>query len=462
MTTARLDRLRSLLIASLLLGAAAGMAAAQPDLATVHLTFAEAQRLATRAPTVRLAELALELAQRQLALTAVPIRGELQMGYRWTAGERDLGHGGTIDLTDAGFDPVTLTLSLAAIGPGPAADAIARARAEVLRAEAELAASRRAARLDAVGGFQRALRARDALALARAEADVVGLELEAGRLRQAVGAASAADLERLLLALDRATATVAAAERERDAADRLLYVTLGTTTGPPVGPLPDPRAWLDGAHDVPGSRADVLTAELQLAENARQADGALRDHLPSGALSFAAAIGSADRAVQFGAGLDSRTLQPAVTLSYDPDSGLPGLSGDARSRSFTVALGLRVPLNPAVGHAVAAARVGRERAVAQVDLTRVRAETDIALRRAEFAAAAANADLAQAGADLAAADLAVVEARFAGGHLAALTLRRATLEVERARLEADRAHDATRLAALRLLDAMAVEPADLE
>jgi outer membrane protein TolC len=456
----RLSRFLGLLVALLLAGSVP--VGAQVDPPGGGLTFAEAQRLAAVGPTVQLAERALELARRQLALTAAPLRGELTAGYRWTTGESDLGAGGTLDLSAASLDPVTLTVTLATVGVGPAADAIARARAEVERAEAELWAARRAARLDATQGFQRALRAREARALARDETDLAELELEAGRLRRLADAANDTELARLSLAAERARVALAATDRELEAAGRLLEVTLGAAVGPPLGPLPDPFGWLVGAGEAWQGRPDVLAARLQVAETERQAAGILRDHRPSVSLSVVAAVGDADRSWQFGAGVDSRTFQPAVSLSYDPDSGLPGIGADARSRSFTVAVGLRVPLNPAVGDAIVAARVGRERAAAQDELTRVRAEIDVELRRADLATAAANAELADAGAALAEAEHELAQIRFVGGHLAQLALRRAALEVERARLEAHRAHDATRLAALRLLDAMADDPADLE
>lgn len=426
------------------------------------LTFADAQRLAAQAPTVRLAERALDLARRQLAVTGVPVRGELGGGYRWTTGERDLGAAGVVDLGDTGFDPVTLTLAFPTVGIGPGADALARAHADVERAVAELAAARRGARLDAAQGFQRALRARHALTLAVADRTLAELELAAAALRRVAGAASTADLSRLALALDRAHAAVAAAEHEVTAADRLLAVTLGAAVGPPVGPLPDPLAWIADAEAAWERRTDVLNARLQADDTNRLAGSALRDNLPSASLSFAAAFSDADRSLQFGAGFDTRTLQPSANLSFDPDSGGPGLPADGQSRSFTVAIGLRVPLYPAVGDAIVAASIGRERAAALLELTRARAEIDVEQRRIDLESAAANADLAHAGAELAAADLELARLRFAGGHLAELALRRADIDAARARLDAERASDTTRLAALRLLDALAVDPADWE
>jgi outer membrane protein TolC len=298
--------------------------------------------------------------------------------------------------------------------------------------------------------------------LAASDLALAALDRTAAELRREAGAASEPELARLALAAGRAAAAVAAAEHEVAAADRLLRLTLGAEVGPPTGPLPDPLAWLADATAAWELRVDVLNARLQVAETDRLASSTLRDNLPSGTLSVGGTFGGADRLLQVGAAVDTRALQPTINLSYDPDTGPPGLDAGHRSRTFTVAVGLRVPLNPAVGDAIAAARVGAELAAAQLELATERAEIDVEQRRVELETTVANAELAQAGAELALAELELARLRHAGGHLAEIALRRAEIEVDRARLDAARANDATRLAALRLLDALAVDPADLE
>lgn len=433
-----------------------GVALAQP---TAPLGYAEALRLAESGPTVQLAQRALALAERQLAVTATPIRGELSAGYRWTSGERAPGVGDPIDLNDQGFDPIGLSLSFPALGLGPAGDAIARARADVVRAQTELAAARRAARIEATNSFQNALRARWALALARAEADLAALEVRAAELRAAAGAATAAEVARFATTEARARNAVAAAAFEVEAADRALALALGGPAGEPDGPLPDPAALVAQAPQAAWARrSDVLAARLQVAETDRTADATLRDQLPSVGFSVSSSSGDADRNLQWGASFDTRTLQPSVSLSYDPDSGVPGVGTDGTSRSFTVGVALRVPLDPMVGNALAAARIGRERAQAQLELAQARAELDVDRRAFEFESASADAELARAAADQARADLAVREARFASGSISELAIARARLDAERAELDAARARDGARLAALRLLDALAIDP----
>jgi len=444
--------LAALLLAVLLLG----MSGAQ------GLGYDEALRLADASPTVRLAERALEIARRQLAVASAPVRGELGGGYRWTQGERDLGAGVVVDLDDDGFDPFTLALTFPTVGVGQGADAVARARADVERAVAELAAVRRTARVDVTQAFQRTLRAREALELARADLSLAELEAAAGELRRLAGAATDAELARLALGIERARAAADAAARELSAAERFLALLVGGPADAPVGPLPDPRAWSAARAGEGERRPDVLGSRLQVAETDRAAASALREQLPSGTLTLAAGFASAERNLQLGAGVDTRNWQPTVNLSYDPDSGLPGPTGEARSRSLTVALAVRVPLNPAVFDAIAIADLGRERAAAQLDLTRARAELDADQRRAEFDSALANADLAAAAADLARAEHELAELRFAAGALSELALRRSALDALRGALDADRALDNARVAALRWLDALADGPAPLE
>ncbi|MFN2321683.1 MAG: TolC family protein [Trueperaceae bacterium] len=433
-----------------------GVALAQ---STTPLEYAEALRLADSGPTVQLALRALELAERQLAVTATPVRGELSAGYRWTSGERDPGVGDPIDLNDQGYDPIGLSLSFPALGLGPAGDAIARARADVVRAQSERAAAQRAARIEATNAFQNALRARRALALARAEADLTALESRAAELRAAAGAATAAEVARFATTEARARNAVAATAFEVEAADRALALVLGGPAGEPVGALPDPAALVAQAPEAAWARrSDVLAARLQVAETDRTADATLRDQLPSVGFSVASTSGDADRSLQWGASFDTRTLQPSVSLSYDPDSGVPGVGVDGTSRSLTVGVALRVPLDPTVGSALAAARIGRERALAQLELAQARAELDVDRRAFEFESASADAELAHAAAEQARADLAVREARFASGSISELAIARARLDADRAELDAGRAGDGARLAALRLLDALAIDP----
>ena len=435
--------------------ALAAFAAGPPS----SLSYDDAMRLAEQGPSVQLAQRALALAERQLAIASAPVRGELSAGYAWTSGERDPGIGDPVDLSGQGFEPITLTLTTPLLRLGSAGDAIARARAEVRRAEADLASARRAARIDVTSAFQGVLRARAALALAEAEADLADLELRATELRAAAGAATEGEIARVTAAVSRAGNVVSAAAFEVDAAQRTLELLLGGPVPAPVGPLP-PHELLGASEIGPAweARGDVLAAQQGLAETERSAAATLRDQLPSLGVSVAHARGDADRSLTVAGSFDTRALQPSLSLRYDPDTGVPGIGPDGSSRSLTLSVTLRVPLDPSVGSALEASRLARERAQLQLELTRSRAELDVERRAFEYASASADADLARASAELARSELAIAEARFASGALSELAIARARLDELRAALDAERAADAARLAALRLLDALATDP----
>ncbi len=446
------SRIRVALIAPLVAVALAGA----PPMA---LDYGATLALADASPSVRLAQQAVAIAERQARVARTPVRGEATAGYRSTRGERDIG-GVTYRLDDAGFDAVGLTLSFPVLPGGPSADARERAAADVARAEGELAATRRAARIEVTQAFQRALRAESALVIAHAEVALAQLELEAVELRLHVDAASTAEAERNQLALARANANQTLAERELALTRSALATVLGVSPIHPVGPMP-PLAYRGHVPSL-DDRPDLLAATLQEAETRRSAAATLRERLPSAALNLGYVSGDDTHQFQAGAGLDTRTLLPSVSLAYDPDSGIPGLPAGATSQRFSVGISLRVPLDPTLGHALAAADLARERAAAQTILTRERAELDVAQRELELLTALGSAELAALSADLAHADVELLRLRLAAGSIAPLALRRAELDAERAALDAERAADSVRLAQLRLLDALAADPAQLE
>ena len=447
-----LSRIRAALIAPLVAIALAG----EPPMA---LDYGATLALADASPSVRLARQAVAIAERQARVAGTPVRGEATAGYRSTRGER-ASAGVTSRLDDAGFDALGLTLSFPVLPSGPSADARERAADDVVRAEAELAATRRAARIEVTQAFQRALRAESALAIASAEVALAQLELEAVELRLRVDAASTAEAERNELALARATTNQTLAERELALARNALATVLGVPAIHPVGTMPPLQNRARGASL--DDRPDLLAATLQEAETSRSVAASLRERLPSAAFSLGYVSGDDTHQFQAGAGLDTRTLLPSVSLAFDPDSGVPGLPEGATSRSFTVGVSLRVPLDPTLGHALAAADLARERAAAQAIVARERAELDVAQREFELVSARSNAELAAMSAELARSEVELLRLRLEAGSVAPLALRRAELDAERATLDDERAADSVRLAHLRLLDALAADPAQLE
>ncbi|MFO7543872.1 MAG: TolC family protein [Trueperaceae bacterium] len=462
------------------------------------LSYAEAVRRVDQAPPVVIAERAVALARRQLEVTGSPLRAELGGGYTRTWGERVAAEGAPpTDLADGNFDPIRLVLTLPHLGAGPSADAEARARSDLARAEAELEAVRRGQRIEVTAAYSGALRATRSADLARAEAALAALELEAAQARFEAGAATATDVARVEAAVARAESAVHAADREAALALARLELASGAPGVTPAGALPTPevlvrptssvstgaaatlaaadltvldlatlRALADGvaAPDASAmlSRPDVFAAALAVAESERTAAATLRDSLPSGSLNASFARGNDRNALTLGAALDSRSLTPSVSASYDPDDGFPGLLEGGSNTAFSLGISVRIPLDVSVSAAIDAARLARERAAVQFELTIARAELDLRRLAHDVITAWESMTAAERAATLAADDAEMTQRRFVAGTLSELAARRSGLEAERALLDAERAGDAMHVAWLRYLDGLAAVPAAME
>mgnify|MGYP006273187913 CR=1 FL=1 len=455
------------LVAALVLAFLATVAAAQGTSAIElgeRLEYAELLVLADASPAVAAARLALASAERQAAARGSPLSFTGSAGYAATSGELD--PGGFGEAEDLGGDdvaPIAVGVRVDPFVLGPAADELARARQAVTAAREDLAAARRQARIDALSGFQDALAAERAAALADADAALAVREVDAARERRDAGAASELQVAEAELALARAEQARAAAARQAEVALRSLAVTLGREVPPPAGPLPDPAPLPDLATLSFDRRGDVQDARRAVADADRTADATVRDALPTLTLDLAYSRGDDAATLLLGGSIDSASLAPSLRLSYDPDSGPPGvLAEDGRLDRFEVSLRLDVAFSPGLGDALAAVRIGQEQARARRDV--VLSSADVALERAWLAALDASERLALAAdaRDLAARAAEVTRLRADAGAVAPIVAARAELDVRRADADLISARDAYRLALFRLLDAAAVPPEDLE
>jgi outer membrane protein TolC len=429
-----------------------------------RLEYAELLALADAAPSVASARLALASAERQAAARGAPLSFTGSAGYAATSGELD--PGGFGELEDLGGDdvaPLTIGVRVDPFVLGPGADELDRARQAVTAAREELSGARRQARIDALSAFQDALAAERAAALADEDVALARREADAARERLAAGAASELQLAEAELALARAEQAQRAAARQAQAALRSLAVTLGRDVPPPAGPLPDPDPLPDLATLGFERRGDVRAAERAIADADRTADATVRDALPTLVLDLAYSRGDDASTLLLGGSIDSTSLAPSLRLSYDPDSGPPGvLAEDGSLSRFEVSLRLDVAFSPGLGDALAAVRINQEQARARRDV--VVSAADVALERAWLAAldASERLQLTADARELAERAAEVARLRADAGAVAPIVAARAELDVRRADADLISARDAYRLALFRLLDAAAVPPEDLE
>lgn len=208
-------------------------------------------------------------------------------------------------------------------------------------------------------------------------------------------------------------------------------------------------------------RSDILAARLALADAELTAAGTLRDNLPSGNLSLSYARQRGEQRLGFGGGFDTRSFQPSLSLSFDPDATPTSNLPDATSSSWRLGISARVPLDAALPAALQAAALAVEQASLQLTLAIARAELELNNRQREVEAAEATLDLSEqllAQSHLVAQD---TEARYALGLVSSLERDQAELSAAEAELAAARARDSVLLARLALAAALALDPLEI-
>lgn len=433
-----------------------GLAQAQP------LAFNQALDLALKSPSLEIARLQAELAHRQLEVAASPLSAELTAGFSATWGTIDApGLPEPRSLDDRSWDPFALTTAFNVVPLGPRFDRLQRARFNLLRAEQALRDERARLLLETTRHYLNALRATEQAALAERQLALAQNTLAATQARQEAGAVTAAQLLQSEIAVSRAHSQIADAERAKAAALALLSLSVGATVSSVAGEPPMAAAPPTGDLGQLAERSDVLAARLALAEAELTASSTLRDNLPSGSLSLSYARQQGERRLALGAGFDTRSYQPSLSLSFDPDAALAGNLPDATSSSFRLGISARVPLDAALPAALQAAALAVEQASLQLTLAINRAELELNNRQREVEAAEAALGLSEqvlAQSRRVAQD---TEARYALGLVSSLERDQAELSAAEAELAAARARDGVLLARLALAAALALDPLEI-
>lgn len=436
--------------------AVCGLAQAQP------LDFNQVLTLALKSPSLELAQLQAELARQQLAVAASPLSAELTAGFSATWGTLEApGLTEPRSLDDQAWDPFVLTTAFNVVPLGPRLDRLQRANFGLLRAEQALRDERARLVLDTTRHYLSALRATEQAALAGRQLALAQDMLAATQARQEAGAATTAQLLQSELAVGRAQSQIADAERTKAAALALLSLSIGANVASVAGEPPLAAAPMVDDPGQLAERSDILAARLALAEAELTAASTLRDNLPSGSLSLSYAGQQGERRWGLGAGFDTRSYQPSLSISFDPDAPLAGNLPDSTSSSFRLGISARVPLDTALPAALQAATLNVEQASLQLTLAIARAELEVATRQREVEAAAAGLNLSE---QLLAQSLLVAqdtEVRYALGLVSSIERDQAELDAAEAALSAARARDGLLLARLALVAALAMDPLEI-
>ena len=428
-------------------------------------------------PRVVVARTGLELAQKQLNVNASFLQSDLSGGYTRTFSNLTAGGETTTDAR-GDLDPLQLTTALNVVPYGPYGDRVVRGRWAVEQAEAALRDETAAVVTDVTEQYLGALRAGGNVSVARARLELAQTQREAARTGFTAGTATTAAVTAADLGAQQAEQDLQSALFAQDQALGALSVTLGreveTLAGEPPAltgasvlqsdVLQADVLQIEVTDALLARRGDVLAAALNVAEAELTAAATLRDNLPSGTLSAAYTNANDGSSLRLGAQFSSgggNAYQPTFSAAIDPDTGLPGLAPGQVESAFSVGLGVNIPLNAALSDALAAARLNVESAKLRAAQTVALARLEVATRAADVTGAAAALSLARQVVDQQQQNLSVARQRLELGVVGALEVQSAEVDVLAANLALRRAEDALRLARLRYLAALALDPREV-
>ena len=409
------------------------------------LSFDQAIELALQGPSVRLAELQLEQTREELTALSGLLSVNASAGYSRSL--REDSHN---------FDPVTINATLNIVPYGPGFDAEVQAGQKLIQAELALRDARAGVVVDATQRYATALRNSQEVTLAAAELAYARAVLEATSEQVDAGAAGPAQQLAAELTVREAEHRLSSAARALTGALEALGNLLGAEVPAVLGE--PPTATLPVGTNLQartGRRSDVLNAELNLAQAERSVAAAIRDALPSGSLNLSYSSTENGQNLRLGAGFDTRSFQPSLGLSFDPD--VPGADGS----SFSLEVSIQVTLDTGTPAALQAANLAVAATQHRLEQVRSAAGLDIAERKRSLADAEAALRLSQSRLELLQLDLEAAATRRELGLVGPLELTRAELDLEAARLASSRARDSLTLSLLRYAQSLALDPLEV-
>ena len=434
-----------------------GVAAAQTP-----LTFQDALSLVDQSPRVVLAAGQLELAQEQLNVSASWLQTELASGYtrrstRSSAADEASGEG-------SGVDPITLSAVFNVVPYGPRYDQTRQQRFGVERAQATLRNERAEVAIDVTEQYQNALRAGQQISLSQAQLELRELLLEAERTRLGAGTATTGDVLEAEIAVQEALQDLLDAERNEVQAFAALTTTLGVAVSEVAGDLPTSSFEAEPSEGLLELRSEITDARLGVAEAELTAASTLRENLPSGTLDTGFSSSTNSSTLQLGAQYSlngPNAYQPTLSFSIDPDTGVQELGPGQDAQSFSVGIGVRVPLDVALNDALDAARLNVEQSQLRLEQALTLARLEVSNQQAAVATAEANIDLAEQVLGQRQTTLQMTGERLELGLVSPLDVQQATVSVQEAELTLAQARDTLRLAHMRYAAALALEPLEV-
>ncbi len=372
-------------------------------------------------PSVAIATMSLESSQAQLNIISSPIKAELSASYNKTWGEFTA-NTITKSLDSEDFSPISLSANFNIVPYGPAYEQVIKASWNLEQAQNNLRDARNKQIIDLTKSFSNALIAKEQVSLSKARLLYSQLKLEQIQILYQSGTSNQAQLEQAKIALQQSENDLENKKRNYQQSLLSLSLSTGQKITAIIGNLSASVTYELNIDEQINHRTDIQTALIALQRAKLEASSTLRDNLPYGTFSLGYNHASNIDSFNLAASYNTKSFQPSLNASYDPDFKPQSAVSGQVSDSYTLGLKLVIPLDAALPDALYLSDLTIKQAEMQLEQAIELAKFDIANKLNSLRASEANLELSLAILEQSKNNLDITTKRFNAGIVSELDL----------------------------------------
>lgn len=406
-------------------------------------------------PNIQMATMQWESSQSQLNILRSPVKAELSAGYTKTWGEFTANNiSKNLDSED--FNPISLNANFTVVPYGPAFEQIIKAEWSFKQAQSNLRDEKNKQIIDLTKGFTSALVAKEQISLAEAQLEYSQLRLQQAQVLLQSGTSNQSQLEQAKIQLQQSENNLE--NKKRNYQQALLSLSLSTgqelrgVTGKVLG-LIEYELNIDKQIN---QRTDIQAALIALQRAQLEASSTLRNNLPYGTFNLAYNHTSDIDNLNIGMSYNTKSFQPSLNASYDPDFKPQNAVSGQFSDTYTLGLKLVIPLDAALPEAMQLSELTIKQAEMQIEQTIELAKFDIANKLISLNSAKANLELSLAILEQSNNNLDITTKRFNAGIISELDLKQSQNSLLESAISLQAAKNQTLLAKMQLASSLSI------
>lgn len=406
-------------------------------------------------PSIQMATMRLSSSQSQLNILRSPIKAELSAGYNKTWGEFSANNiSKSLDSED--FSPISLSANFNVIAFGPAFEQAIKAEWNLKQAQNNLRDEKNKQIIELTKNYANALVTKEQISLAEAKLSYSQLKLEQSQVLFDSGNSNQIRLEQITIQVQQSKDELENSQRNYQQALLNLSLISGlkiTSIAPEISTISE---YSYNINEQIQQRTDIQAAKINLEKAKLDASATLRDNLPSGTINLAYNQSSDVDNLNIAMSYNTKSWQPSLNLSYDPDFKAQNAVSGQFSSSYSLGLKLNIPLDTALPDALYLSDLAIKQAQMQIEQNLELAKFDIANKLNSLNSAEASLELSSAIFEQNQNNLNITKQRFLAGIISKLDLIQSQNNLLEAQINLNRAKNQVLLAKMQLASSLSI------